>query len=153
MKQRHLQELYPQNKLVTMMHRLLCYSDMNRMSTNYEILMVNDPFIVADDVLMNITTKAVMPDPVKNAIIQRNSIGQEMFDKFVQERLVDKEMSIWSPKKKVKLLIWYRRFPDFMHSVGVTRLERCAGNQSCHVGMHFRRLTLKFNEHLENLAL
>ena len=29
-----------------------------------------------------------------------------MFDKFVQKRLVDKEMSIWSPMKKVKLLIW-----------------------------------------------
>ena len=70
------------------------------------ILMVNDPFTVADDVLMNIITKAVMLDPVKNAIIQRNFIGQEMFDKFVQERLVDKEMSIWSPMKKVKLLIW-----------------------------------------------
>ena len=68
--------------------------------------MVNDPFTVADDVLMNIITKAVMLDPVKNAIIQRNSIGQEMFDKFVQERLVDKEISIWSPMKKVKLLIW-----------------------------------------------
>ena len=54
-----------------------------------DILMVNDPFTVADDVLMSIITKAVMPDTVKNAIIQRNSIGQEMFDKFVQERLVN----------------------------------------------------------------
>ena len=71
-----------------------------------DILMVNDPFTVADDVVMNIITKAVMPYPVKNAIIQRNSIGQEMFDKFIQERLVDKEMSIWSPMNKVKLLIW-----------------------------------------------
>ena len=34
-----------------------------------DILMVNDPFTVADDVLMNIITKAVMPDPEKNAII------------------------------------------------------------------------------------
>ena len=34
-----------------------------------DILMGNDPFTVADDVIMNITTKAVMPDPVKNAII------------------------------------------------------------------------------------
>ena len=73
-----------------------------------DILMVNDPFTVADDVLMNIITKAVMPDPVNVAIIQRNSIGQEMFDKFVQERLVDKEISIWSPMKKVKLLIHER---------------------------------------------
>ena len=47
-----------------------------------DILMVNDPFTVADDVLMNIITKATMPDPVKNAIIQRNSIRQYMFDKF-----------------------------------------------------------------------
>ena len=68
--------------------------------------MGNNPFTITDDALMNIITKAVMPDTVKNAIIQRNCSGQQMFDTFVRERLVDNEMSIWSPMKKVKLLLW-----------------------------------------------
>ena len=41
-----------------------------------DILMVNDPFTVADDVLMNIITKAVMPDPVKMSSFSAILLGK-----------------------------------------------------------------------------
>ena len=60
-----------------------------------EILKVHNPFDVErDDVIVNIITQAVMSDSVEMAIIQRHLIGQEMFDKFVQQRLTERELSI-----------------------------------------------------------
>ena len=49
-----------------------------------EFLHVHNPFdLECDNILLNIITQAVMSDAVEMGIIQRDSIGQEMFDKFV----------------------------------------------------------------------
>ena len=71
-----------------------------------EVLKVNDPFIIEDDELINIVTRAIMPEVVKQAVIQRDSVGEEMFEKFVQERLVNLELNVWSPMKKANLKTW-----------------------------------------------
>ena len=71
-----------------------------------EVLKVNDPFIIEDDELINIVTHAIMPEVVKQAVIQRDSVGEEMFEKFVQERLVNLELNVWSPMKKANLKTW-----------------------------------------------
>lgn len=71
-----------------------------------EVFKANDPLDNEETELLNIITKAVMPDTVKEALLKRDEIGQEHFDKFVKERIVERELSVWSPMKEVQLQTW-----------------------------------------------
>ena len=71
-----------------------------------EVFKANDPFVIEENELLNIITKAVMPDTVKEAVLTRDEIGQERFDKFVKERIVERNLSVWSPMRKAKLETW-----------------------------------------------
>ena len=63
----------------------------------------NNPFLVAEEELVNIMRRAIMPDQVKEEFMQADISGQELFPKFVRERLVDRTINLWSPMKKVIL--------------------------------------------------
>ena len=71
-----------------------------------EVFKGNDPFANEETELVNIITKAVMPEPVKDAVLTRDQVGQEHFSNFVKERIVERKLSVWSPMKKVNLQTW-----------------------------------------------
>ena len=70
------------------------------------MLKVSEPFATEERHLVNIITKAVMPDYVKEGVLTRDKIGQALFDTFAQERIVDAKLSVWSPMKKLSLKSW-----------------------------------------------
>ena len=49
---------------------------------------------------------AVMPVRVKEAVLEHDQIGQNLFNTFVKERIVERKLSVWSPMKKVNLHTW-----------------------------------------------
>ena len=61
-----------------------------------ETMKINNPFLVAEEELVNIMTRAIMPDQVKEALMRADIIRQELFPKFVRERLVDRTINLWS---------------------------------------------------------
>ena len=64
---------------------------------------MSDPFATEKRHLVNIITKAVMPDYIKEGVLTRDKIGQTLFDTFTQERIVEAKLSVWSPMKKADL--------------------------------------------------
>ena len=52
-----------------------------------DLLKVSDPFATEERHLVNIITKAVMPDYIKEGVLTRDKIGQALFDTFTQEYL------------------------------------------------------------------
>ena len=70
------------------------------------ILQLNNPFTSDSEDLTNLLTKAVMPEEVRQAVTKRDQIGAEMFESFVQERLVNETTNFWAPMKKIKLQTW-----------------------------------------------
>lgn len=64
------------------------------------VLKVSDPFATEERHLVNIITKAVMPDYIKEGVLTRDKIGQALSDTFAQERIVEAKLSVWSPMKK-----------------------------------------------------
>lgn len=51
-------------------------------------------------------TKAVMPVTVKEAVLECDQIGQNLFNNFVKERIFQRKLSVWSPMKKANLHTW-----------------------------------------------
>ena len=66
-----------------------------------DVLKVSEPLVTEERHLVNIITKAVMPDYIKEGVLTRDKIGQALFDTFVQERIVEAKLSVWSTAKKV----------------------------------------------------
>ena len=65
-----------------------------------------NPFESTDkDEIYNLLTKAVMTETATNDIIQRDEIGQQMFEGFVSERLTEGKLSVWDKMTKKKLRI------------------------------------------------
>ena len=64
---------------------------------------MSDPFATEERHLVNIITKAVMPDDIKEGVLTRDKIGQALFETFAQERIVEAKLSVWSPMKKANL--------------------------------------------------
>ena len=64
-----------------------------------------DPFCSAEEnELVNMLTQSVMNDAVTNDILQRDAIGQQAFEEFVNQRLTEGKLSVWGrmTKNKVK---------------------------------------------------
>ena len=78
----------------------------NRYNENVEklkdVLKASDPFATEERHLMNIVTKVVMPDDIKEGVLTRDKIGQELFDTFAQERIVEAEFKCLEPHEKGK---------------------------------------------------
>ena len=65
-----------------------------------------NPFTVHQDEIVNLMTKAVMKDEVKVSIINRDQIGQEAFEQFVNERINSDAKFVWDPMKKLSLKLF-----------------------------------------------
>ena len=91
-------------------HHDLSQSILDRFEQNVsklkEVLKRNDPFLVTENELVNVITKAIMPEEVKQSLSQPDKTGEDLFAKFVDERLVGGKISVWSPMKKVNLKTW-----------------------------------------------
>ena len=61
-----------------------------------DVLKVSDPFATEERHLVNIITKAVMPDDINEGVLTRDKIGQALFGTFAQERIVEAKLSVWS---------------------------------------------------------
>jgi len=64
------------------------------------------PFAEKTKEVMNVMSKAVMTDNIKQGILQRDLIGQKLHETFVTERLVKGTKSVWAPMKKVNLKLF-----------------------------------------------
>ena len=65
-----------------------------------------NPFTDDCDQLINMVTKAVMPEKIHNDISQSMQIGEERFVEFVAERITTNQVNLWAPMKKLKLQMW-----------------------------------------------
>ena len=65
-----------------------------------------NPFTDECEQLINMVTKAVMPERVLHDICRRTQIGEECFAQFVSDRIITNNVNIWAPMKKQKLQMW-----------------------------------------------
>ena len=70
------------------------------------ILSQGNPFTEHQNEIVNLMTKAVMKDEVKDSILNRDQIGQESFEQFVNERINTDEKFFWDPMKKLSLKLF-----------------------------------------------
>ena len=47
-----------------------------------------------------------MQDDIKVGVLTRDKFGQALFDTFVQERVVEAKIRVWSPTKNANLKYW-----------------------------------------------
>ena len=67
---------------------------------------IGNPFTEDSENLLNLVTKAVLPEDVTNDICQQSVLGQALFDDFVQDRIKSNNTSLWAPLKKYQLKTW-----------------------------------------------
>ena len=67
------------------------------------ILSQGNPFTEQQKEIVNLMTKLVMRDEVKDIILNRDHIGQESFEQFVNERISTNAKFFWDPMKKLSL--------------------------------------------------
>jgi len=65
-----------------------------------------NPITYEGEDLANIITKVVMPVHVQKDVCNQDEIGQEMYAKYVVERININEVSVWARMKKVQLKMW-----------------------------------------------
>ena len=70
------------------------------------IMSQGNPFTDHQNDVVNLMTKAVMKDEVKENIINRDQIGQEAFEQFVNERINTNTKFFWDPMKKLSLKLF-----------------------------------------------
>ena len=64
-----------------------------------------DPYVEEEvgDEVYNLLTKEVMNEQVSRGILERDNIGQQIFQQFVTDRLVEGNLSVWDKMTKTKL--------------------------------------------------
>ena len=65
-----------------------------------------NPMKYKDEDLTNIITKVVMPAEVPSDVCNQDDIGQQKYNKFVEERINTNEVSVWARMQKVELKTW-----------------------------------------------
>jgi len=65
-----------------------------------------NPFTQNSSDLFNLVTKVVMPEKVKNDLCKQSEIGQNLYQRFVKDRIQSGKFNLWSPMKKQKLQTW-----------------------------------------------
>lgn len=58
-----------------------------------------NPFIEQSNDLFNLVTKFVTPSKVKKDLLEQSEIGQNLFEKFVKDRIQSGEINLWSLMK------------------------------------------------------
>ena len=74
----------------------------NKLKLQNVFCLHGDPFSASSD-MSSILTKAVLPDTVSNDMLNRDQIGQELFEQFVMDRLLSGNFSVWDQMKMKKL--------------------------------------------------
>ena len=69
------------------------------------VMLTCNPFTQEDGTLKNFVTNAVMPENVQKDILRSTSVGQDSYNKFVEDRIVGPK-NLWDKMNKVKLLTW-----------------------------------------------
>ena len=62
-----------------------------------------NPFSQDGADLLNLVTKVVLPEEVKDYLCNQSDIGLKLFTAFVKERIQTGKENLWSPMKKQKL--------------------------------------------------
>lgn len=83
---------------------ITCYQE--NVKTLEDVYKANDPFVNEENELINIITEAVMLVTVKEIFFKGDEIGQDLFNNFVKERIVECKLSVWSPMKKANPHSW-----------------------------------------------
>ena len=65
-----------------------------------------NPFREPSDDLMNLVTKVVMPNEVKEDLCNQRKIGRQLLEEFVEERIKSQSVNLWGPLKKRNLKTW-----------------------------------------------
>ena len=62
-----------------------------------------NPFKYDGDDLINLVTKSVMSNVVKDDVCNHANVGKDLHQKFCETRLISNSVNLWDPMKKVKL--------------------------------------------------
>ena len=94
-----------------MHHHALSPSVLLRQEKNIEALTTTlrgftNPFTEDCDELVNLVTKAVMPEKVKNDVCGQRAIGSRLLDEFISNRIKSGQINLWAPMKKYQLQTW-----------------------------------------------
>ena len=73
------------------------------MDLKHTIEKFTNPFTDQCSQLINMVTKAVLPEKIQEDINNRTTIGEEKCLKFVSERIITNNVNLWAPMKKLKL--------------------------------------------------
>ena len=90
-------------------HHEISRSTINRQEQNIQkmksVMLTCNPFTQEDGTLKNFVTNAVMPENVQKDILRSTSVGQDSYNKFVEDRIVGPK-NLWDKMNKVKRLTW-----------------------------------------------
>ena len=66
----------------------------------------SNPFAEESFDLFNLVTKAIMPEKVNNDLCNESTIGRQLFEEFVTNRIRSANVNVWDTMKKTKLHTW-----------------------------------------------
>lgn len=70
-----------------------------------EVLQKKNPFKTESSELINIMTNVVVPDNIKESILQTETIGEDTYKTFVEERICGQK-NLWDKMTKTKVKCW-----------------------------------------------
>ena len=66
----------------------------------------NSPFQYEGDDLINLVTRRVAPDVVRDDVCRMTAVGTEQYNSFVQNRIVDRSVNLWDRMPNVNLKLF-----------------------------------------------
>ena len=105
------------------------------------ILPQGNPFTEHTNEIVKLMTKAVMKDEVKDSILNRDQIGQESFEQFVNERINTDAKFFWDPMKKLSLKLFRNSSKLVKTKIG-DKVTECAKKEICTISHHHEKQTL-----------
>lgn len=129
------------NDDLTIHHHPLTASVISREEENIEQLLttmenISNPFSQQCDQLFNRVTKAVMPDQVKEDLMEQTDIGQDLFGVFVKDRIQRGTVKIWESMKKRKLKPW-KTVGNMTKIVGTTQTVELREDRNLFAGVYY----------------
>ena len=82
-----------------------------------------NPFEYEGDDIVNIVTKAVVPENVQNDLANIEKIGSQKLDEFLESRLKTQRRNVWDPMTKVSLNTWKNSIKSTKVKVGDQTME------------------------------
>ena len=82
-----------------------------------------NPFEYEGDDIINIVTKAVVPENVQNDLAKIEKVGSETLEEFLESRLKTQRINVWDPMKKVSLKTWKTTLKETKLKVGDKTVE------------------------------